>query len=184
MRSKTPRDQWEAAIQQYLEAAVRCTAPGADYLGYPTTLLLLCTIDAIGNCLLAPKKTKNGRMKSTRLDVLTDPAGPFRLPEPMTDTQVEKLEWWYRNLLAHTGTIMPGGFLTRSDTGRRPFEFDAVGALRAIHVPNLLDLVKDAWARCGKRLDPRTQIGGPSAEFDDSIYNSVSGVPFFKPPGS
>jgi hypothetical protein len=151
-----PQEHWETVIEQYLWGA-RCCVPASDAVrGYPATLLLLCVIDAIGNCLLEESND------SVRLDVLTSPLFNLRLAH----WQVEHLKDWYRNPLVHTGTMTLGVTLDAARQGE-PFGFDKAGkVLRYIHVPVLLALVEKAWRECDKtrfKLPSRTEeMRGPS----------------------
>jgi hypothetical protein len=163
-------------IEEYLTAAKACIdtrKTEGGILGYPATLLLLCATDAIGHGLLPPDNQRN-----TRLDVLQQ--GPFSLG--LSDTQITNLAHWYRHLLAHTGTMAPGAFLTPETQGK-PFEFDMNGALTMIRVPVLYDAVKAAWdGRNKSAFNPpslRKLPPDPSAkplDFASNLTPIVSGI--------
>lgn len=173
--ANTPKQQWIQVVEEYLTAAREClglhlevntSRPSRCHmLGYSVTLLLLCATDAIGHGLLPPI-CKNGRRVNTRLDVLMQP--PFDLNPNLDSTKVRKLTSWYRNMLAHTGTMSPNVFLEPAVQGE-PFGFDNDDAPTLIRVPVLYEVIKAAWERRDK----------------DVFYPpEMSGLPLPKPPVS
>jgi hypothetical protein len=125
-------------IEEYLDIAKLCIATkksdGGIY-GYPATLLLFCVIDALGNCLISGKEP---------FRVLK--GAPFNCD--LTDSQIKNLEQWYRNLLAHNGTIAAGTCLSPKE-GSTPFEFASNKPI-LICVKSLYDLVRTAWKQVDK----------------------------------
>lgn len=172
----SPKDQWIQVIEEYLTTAEWCidTSKGAGIRGYSATLLLLCVTDAMGHGLLPD----NGR--STRLDVLMYP--PFDPALNLNASKVGNLVSWYRNMLAHTGTMSPNVFLEPDEQGV-PFSFDGNDALNVIRVPVLYQAVKAAWEGRDKSIficpsmhgkappDPTAQPPG----FISSLSTLVSG---------
>ena len=170
------KDLSEAVIEEYLISVETCLDKRRKrgLLGYPATLLLLCTIDAMGHGLLPANGQK------TRLDVLTQ--SPFNLK--LTPTQVDNLTSWYRHLLAHTATMAPNAFLL-PDTQGQPFDFDTSGALTVIRVPVLYKVVKAAWESRNKSAfnppqpHPNKPLPNPSAQsfgFPSAMTSGVSGI--------
>ena len=98
---KSRQEQAIGVINEYLTAADICIKnerSGSGVLGYPAALLLLCSVDALGQGVL-PKT-----QELTRLDVLADPL----FDSVLTVDQARQLKNWYRHLLTHTGTMAVG----------------------------------------------------------------------------
>jgi hypothetical protein len=166
------KDLSEQVIEEYLISAKACLDKRRKrgLLGYPATLILLCTIDAMGHGLLSPIKNRD-----TRLDVLQQP--PFN--RNLTNAQVDNLTNWYRHLLAHTATMAPNAFLTPDAQGE-PFDFDTSGALTVIRVPVLYKVVKAAWEGRNESAfnppPPRANKPLPTPPGSLSVTPIVSGI--------
>jgi hypothetical protein len=138
----------EEVIDEYLATVEQCLAyrkPDGGCLGYPSALLLFCTVEALGKY--------HGRKKNP-FNVLND--SPFKLR--LEDRQIKKLVDWYRNLLAHAGMIAPGTYL-EADGGGTPFEFLPDGEPSKIRLMPFYKMVKGAWDTFdSKRLKSELQI--------------------------
>jgi len=131
------KEQCQEVIEEYLAGAKLCieaTKSDGGILGYAAALLLLCATDAIGHASLSD----NGQ--NTRLDILTVP--PFSLG--IGPAHIHNLTKWYRNLLAHTGTMQAGTNLS-PETHGPAFDFDAKDALIVLRVPAFYSTVRTAW---------------------------------------
>jgi hypothetical protein len=112
-------------------------------LGYPATLLLFCVVDAIGRYLALDKR--NNIPKREPFFVLNH--SYFGLT--LTSDQIKRLEWWYRNGLAHNAALPPGTGLTGEDGA--PFEF-ATNSDPVIRVFSFQRLVRAAWEAFDRSL--------------------------------
>jgi hypothetical protein len=151
---------------------------GGGILGYPAALLLICTIDAIGNALLKPV-----HRKSTRLDVIRKPLFEITL----NDSQARSLTAWFRNGLAHSATMARGVELTDQTKGK-PFHFDKSGALVGIRVPILYDHVEKVWKKLKSdksKFNPRETPSAPELSFyrgPMTTYSTPASGTGFLPP--
>jgi hypothetical protein len=132
------------AVDEYLQMAecgINFQKPGGGILGYPSALLLLSVIDILGSYAVSTKEP---------FMVLLQPC--FGMP--LTVRQVKQIETWYRNLLAHNGSIALGALLRPDDDGA-PFELDQHGQPTILRVKPLFRAVKAAWERFDRGLlDP------------------------------
>ena len=90
------------AIEEYLtlaEHGLNFKKPDGGCLGYSSTLLLFCVIDAMSNHLGFAEHS---------FGALNHPIFGLALTKP----QIESLKKWYRHLLAHNAMIAPGTILT------------------------------------------------------------------------
>jgi hypothetical protein len=136
------------AIDEYIELArlgVHFTKPDGGCLGYPSTLLLFCVIDAM-SCHLNYKPYSLGVLKHPLFDL------------DLTPDQIKKLKIWYRDPLAHNGMIAPGTILTPETEGDA-IEFTNGEPLR-IRVKVLFQLVENAW----KAFDRKALVAKRSKE--------------------
>jgi hypothetical protein len=175
------KDQWIKVVEQYLDTVKWCVDTsnhGGGILGYSAALLLLCTTDAIGHGLRPPIKGKY-----TRLDVLMEsPFDPILKCE-LDPSKVDNLEGWYRNMLAHTGTMSPDVGLEPHTQGR-PFDFNQKKNLTLIRVPVFYEVVKTAWEKRERSVFYPQSMGDrkppdPSAQPADyvsSLSPTFSGV--------
>lgn len=168
------------AIDEYIRASeLSLSFKKADggCLGYPATLLLFCVIDALGRYLALDKNNKIP--KGEPFYALKSPCFGLSL----TTDQIKRLEWWYRNGLAHNSALPPGACLTGEEGA--PFDFAPNGEPVKVRVFALHRMVKQAWDRFDKSLiapskvfDPRRL---PIAGFDsaESVASPVasSGCP-------
>src|SRR5687768_4802798 len=118
------------AIEEYLLAAKICLGHQKEDgggLGYPSTLLLFCVVEALGTYLIKEKEP---------FRVLNTPCFGLTLEVE----QIKQLEKWYRNPLAHNAMIVPGVCLTLESTGE-PFAFSASGEPTAIRLKPFYTLV-------------------------------------------
>jgi len=134
-------------IEEYLAIAEHCVttqkAPGAIY-GYPATLLLFCTVDAMTVYLGG---------KNNTFTAFNEPL--FSLC--FSSDELKRLANLYRHLLAHAAAIAPGVILTPEDSGDA-FEFNVNEPTR-IRVPAFYHLVKKAWGAFDKsKLKPEDQL--------------------------
>jgi hypothetical protein len=168
------------AIDEYIRASELCLKFRKDdggCLGYPATLLLFCVVDALGGYVGLDKGNKIP--KGEPFLVLNHPC--FGLA--ITKDQVKRLEWWYRNGLAHNAALPPGTGLTGEDGP--PFEFATNGDPVMIRVFSFHRLVRQAWERFDKSLIVPSQVldarKNPTVGFDfsQSIASPVasSGCP-------
>jgi hypothetical protein len=134
-------------IEEYLVTVGLCLQhrkPDGGCLGYPATLLLFCVVDALGGYLALDKK--NDIPKREPFMVLNH--RNFGLT--LTTDQIKRLEWWYRNGLAHNAALPPGTCLT-GEQGE-PFEFAGNGDPVKIRVFPFHRLVERAWTAFDKAL--------------------------------
>jgi len=120
-------------IDEYIELArlgLDFQKPDGGCLGYPSTLLLFCVIDALSNHL---------RFEPHSLGVLNHEVFSLNL----SPDQIENLKIWYRHPLAHNGMIAPGTILTPEPDGNA---IELVnGEPVKIRVKPLFRLVERAW---------------------------------------
>jgi hypothetical protein len=135
-------------IDEYLTTVENCLAyrkPDGGCLGYPSVLLLFCTVEALGN-YLGPKKHPFRVLNCRSFGLALQPG------------QIEKLIVWYRHLSAHAGMIAPGTYIT-PDADGDPFEFLPDGEPFKIRVIPFYKMVKAAWDAFDKRLlKPESQL--------------------------
>lgn len=134
-------------IAEYLLTAKVCLEhrkPDGGCLGYSATLLLFCVMDALGGYLAHDKSS--GITQSERFMVLKH----HYFGTSLTTEQIKRLEWWYRNGLAHNAYLPPGTCLTVQEGN--PFDFAANGEPVIIRVGSLHQLVQQAWDRFDKSL--------------------------------
>lgn len=135
-------------IDEYLTTVEGCLGhrkPDGGCLGYPSVLLLFCTVEALGN-YLAPKNHP--------FRVLNHPSFGLNLRHD----QIDKLVTWYRHLLAHAALIAPGTYITPEADGA-PFEFLPGGEPSKIRVIPFYKMVKAGWAAFNKSLlKPESQL--------------------------
>jgi hypothetical protein len=135
------------AIEEYLIAAQMCLEhrkADRGCLGYPATLLLFCIVDALGTYLAQDKSSKIPKGESFR--VLNHPCFGLTL----TNDQIRRLEWWYRNGLAHNAVIPPGTCLSGEEG--EPFDFAVNGDPVKVRVFPFHRLLKQAWDHFDKNL--------------------------------
>jgi hypothetical protein len=163
-----PADLSVEVIEEYLAAVGMCLQhrkADGGCLGYPATLLLFCIVDALGGYLALDKRNQIPKGE------------PFRVFNhscfdlTLTTDQVKRLEWWYRNGLAHNAAIPPGTCLSGEDG--TPFEFAANGDPVKIRVFSFFRLVNTVWTGFDKtllfpsrRLDTRKM---PTMGFESSV---------------
>ncbi len=138
-------------------------------LGYPSTLLLFCVIDALSNHMGMPPHSYGLLNKS-----------PFSLN--LTPDQIEHLKIWYRDMLAHNGMIQPGTILTPEAEGK-PIEL-VNGEPVKIRVHALFRLAAQAWEDFQQNAKMKTRsTKPPKARFDISQVPAASSAcpPIFKP---
>lgn len=119
------------AIDEFIALAslgLEVQKPDGGCLGYPSTLLLFCVIDALNNHL---------NFERYAFLVLNDPIFGLAL----TVDQRELLAVWYRNMLAHNAMIAPGVALTLEEG--EPFEWANNEPIK-IRVKPLFKLVEAA----------------------------------------
>ena len=145
-------------IDEYLEASSCCLkARKSDggCFGYAATLLLFCTIEALGVFL------RGDSIKIDRRDQKITKGEPFRVLNHaifelnLTATQIKLLEKSYRNSLAHNAILESGAFLVQMreiQSPQNPFTF-ASSKVQVINVDSLHQLVVKAWCQF-----PRTRI--------------------------
>jgi hypothetical protein len=155
-------------IQEYLVTVDLCLQhrkSDGGCLGYPATLLLFCVVDALGGYLALDKG--NDIPKGEPFRVLNHPCFGLTLN---TD-QIKRLEWWYRNGLAHNAALPPGTCLT-GEPGE-PFEFAGNGDPVKIRVFPFHRLVERAWMAFAKTvLAPLRKMDSrrlPTMGFDPSL---------------
>ena len=181
---ETPTGVCIEAIGEYLQASELCLNFRKDdggCLGYPATLLLFSVVDALGGYLALDKKNKIP--KGEPFFVLNHPC--FGLT--ITKTQIKRLEWWFRNGLAHNAVLTPGTGLTME--AGTPFEFAANGDPVKIRVFAFHELVNQAWEHFDKKKIMPSEVLNilkmPKVSFDSSLTiaspNASSGCPL--PPG-
>jgi hypothetical protein len=145
-----------AAIDEYIELArigLRVKKPDGGCLGYPSTLLLFCVIDALSN----------------RLGFLEHSFGALNhqtLGLNLTEPQIKSLKKWYRHLLAHNGMIAPGTILTPEPDGA-PIEL-VQGEPVKIRVIPLFRLVEKAWQAVDSKTLKSMTITLPTTPIDFS----------------
>lgn len=141
----------EEAIEEYLTASRSCLdykKQDSGCLGYPSVLLLLCIVNALGTYLrnedviIEGKKQQITRGKPFR--VLNHPL----FKQDLTDAQIGRIEEASRNRLAHNALIDPGVVLTPVTTGFA-FKFTDNDDVW-ISVPVLHAVVADAWTHFDK----------------------------------
>jgi hypothetical protein len=168
------------AIDEYIRASALCLdfrKPDGGCLGYPDTLLLFCVVDAIGR-YLALEKMSNIPKREPFFVLNHSSFGLTLTPE-----QIKRLEWWYRNGLAHNAALPPGTGLTGEDGP--PFEFAVNGDPVMIRVISFHRLVSQAWLHFAKSLIVPSRVldarKNPTVGFDfsQSIASPVaaSGCP-------
>jgi len=153
------------AIDEYLKASELCLNSrkgDGGCLGYPATLLLFRVVDAVGGYLALNKQNKIP--KGEPFLVLNHSCFGLKL----TPHQIKRLEWSYRNGLAHNAVLPPGTCLSGEEG--EVFDFAANGDPIKIRVFALHRLVAQAWERFDRGqlmpsrvLDPRKM---PSVGFD------------------
>lgn len=153
-------------IEEYLSTVTMCLnhrkADGGCF-GYSATLLLFCAVDALGGYLALDKS--NGIPKGEPFQVLNHPLFGLTL----TTDQIKRLEWWYRNGLAHNASLPPGTCLTGEEG--QPFDFAVNGDPINIRVFSFHRLVKGAWDQFDKKLIPAQALHEkklPTMGFDPS----------------
>ncbi|HLJ16518.1 MAG TPA: hypothetical protein VKV15_18610 [Bryobacteraceae bacterium] len=99
------------------------------------TLLLFCIVDALGGYLALDKN--NDIPKGEPFRVLNHPLFGLTL----TTDQIERLEWWYRNGLAHNASVPPGTCLTGEEG--QSFDFAVNGDPIKIRVYSFTDWSKE-----------------------------------------
>ena len=133
-------------IDEYLTAADLCIhhrKSDSGCLGYPATLLLFCTLEALGNYVF-PKKP---------FEILNHPL----FDKTYEGRKIENLAAWYRHLLAHAAIIAPGIILTPEPDGE-PFDFNGDEPIRLRVVP-FYRMVKAAWEAFDRNLlKPETHL--------------------------
>lgn len=135
------------AIEEYLKASELCLEykkADGGCLGYPATLLLFCVVDALGGFIALDQGSKIRRNEPFM--VLNHPCFGLKLAVK----QIKRLEWWYRNGLAHNAVLPPGTCLTVEDG--EPFDFAANGDPVKIRVFSFQRLVNTAWKQFDKKL--------------------------------
>jgi hypothetical protein len=135
------------AIDEYVRASQLCLdfrKRDGGCLGYPATLLLFCVVEAIGRYLALDKLNKI--RKGEPFFVLNHLCFGLTL----TPDQIKRLEWWYRNGLAHNAALPTGTGLTGEDGP--PFDFAANGDPVKIRVFSFHRLVKQAWEAFDRSL--------------------------------
>jgi hypothetical protein len=154
-------------IEDYLvtvDLCLRHRKPDGGCLGYPATLLLFCVVNALGGYLALDKRNKIPKGEPFR--ALNHPYFGLTL----TKDQIKRLEWWYRNGLAHNAALPPGTALTRE--GGQPFEFAANGDPIMIRLCSFHRLVETAWKNFDKTLLPPLRMLDsrkmPTVGFDPS----------------
>lgn len=132
------------AIDEFIEHARMGLAyrkEDGGCLGYSSTLLMFCVIDAFSNHLGFPVHSfgaLNHEIFGLNLD----------------EDQIENLKVWYRHSLAHNGMIAPGTILTPEPEGV-PIGL-VNGEQVLIRVIPLFHLIERAWQRFDKTtLKPR-----------------------------
>ena len=91
-------------IDEYIRASQLCLEfrkRDGGCLGYPAVIRLFCVIDALGGYLALDKRNKIRRKEP--FFVLIHPCFGLAL----TGDQIKRLEWWYRNGLAHNAALPP-----------------------------------------------------------------------------
>jgi len=171
------RDLFVEAINEYLDIAELCIErrkPEGGCFGYPATLLLFCTIDAMGRNLVREEKRKL-KHKDVDFGMLTHPSFGLNLDR----NQLEKLGEWYRHKLAHLALISRGAIL-RGEDNDSPFSFASNGEPNTIHILPLFKIIKAASNRMDKNLfEPSARLGGPMIPanvLDTELSSAVSGV--------
>jgi hypothetical protein len=152
------------AIDQYIELArlgLESENSERNCLGYPSTLLLFCVIDALSNHLDYPEHS---------FGALSHQIFGMRL----TAAEIKRLKVFYRNPLAHNGMIAPGTILTNEAEG------DAIetanGEPIKIRTKALLRSVQNAWSAFDKdRLKPR-RLPVPLTPSPIGLLSSVIGT--------
>jgi len=163
-------------IDEYVTASDLCIHHrklDGGCLGYPTVLLLFCTVEALGN-YLSPKEP---------LAVLNDPL----FGKSYSVTKIKNLRNWYRHLLAHAAIIAPGICLTPEPEGE-PFDFEGDEPVRLRVIP-FHRMVRAAWHAFDKELlKPETRLRDkhyrtqPNAKESLKVPDGSSAAPFvFKP---
>jgi len=137
-------------IEEYLLAARHCLSYkklDGGCLGYPSVLLLLCVVNALGTYL---------RDRSVRIDGKNTPIArgePFRVLNhslfglKLAEKEIKKIEARYRNMLAHNGMIATQSWLLPGK-GSKPFIFEQEHV--AVYVESFYDLVVAAWKNFDK----------------------------------
>ena len=135
-------------IDEYLTTVETCLAyrkRDGGCLGYPSVLLLFCTVDALGRYLMP---------KNHHFEVLNHQSFGLTL----RPDQIKKLFDWYRHLLAHAAMIAPGTYVTAEADGD-PFEFLPGGEPSKIRVIPFYKMVKKVWNAFDKKsLKPESQL--------------------------
>ena len=143
------------AIDEYLIVSREClnaTKADGGCLGYPATLLLFCTVNALGTYLVGERIVIDGReQKITRRE-------PFRVLNHslfdlrLSDEKIKLLEKEYRNALAHNAVIGSGILVKTANASGVPFAFS--DSLHGINVGAFHRVVANAWAEFPKeRID-------------------------------
>jgi hypothetical protein len=138
------------AIDEYLQASKLCLErrkPDNGCLGYPSTLLLFCVVNALGTYLVGDSIEIEKRLqKITRGE-------PFRVLNhvcfglTLSNKEIRLLKHSYRNALAHSAIIEYGTSLLPSDEDP-PFTFES--GLVEIRVFSFYRCVWRAWERFPK----------------------------------
>src|ERR1700733_9559649 len=131
-----PKDQIIEFVTECLTSAeFSITRKG---FGYPTAILLLCVIDAMGNNF--PQGEREKLNIDYDLGMLAYPNSDFGITEP----QIRNLRDWYRNKLVHMGRMAPGTVL-RGEDQEQPFVFAPNGELNTVYVLPFYRKVKTFW---------------------------------------
>jgi len=134
------------AVDEYIKAArlsLDFRKQDGGCLGYPSTLLLFCVVNALGSYLKGAEVAIDGRRQK-----ITS-GEPFRVLNhecfglTLKSEEIKKLEKSYRNRLAHNAVIDFGSFLLPNGDGPAfVFESDLLG----INVFSFHRLVTEAWS--------------------------------------
>ena len=100
------RDVFVEVIDEYLDVEEFCITKRRPAGGYAATLLLFCTVDAMGENLVRKEKWKL-RHRDIGFWILSHQSFGLNLERE----QIEKLGEWYRHKLAHLG-LVPRGVLS------------------------------------------------------------------------
>src|SRR5712692_1182262 len=140
----------EEAIDEYILTAQHCLEyrkSDGGCLGYPSALLLLCVVNAIGTYLRNEPVLINGRRQ------LITRGEPFRvlnheiLKQTLTQGQIKTVEKAYRNLLAHNAMLAPDSWLL---PGKGSTVFVFQNGRVGIYVVSLFEMVLHAWGAFDK----------------------------------
>jgi len=138
------------AIEEYLQTSQICLdfrKSDGGCLGYPSTLLLLCIINAFGTYLAGETVEIEGKSQNITKHE------PFRVLNHrlfnlgLTHRQIKLIEKSYRNRLTHNAIIERGSVIVPAG-GEPPFIF--YKGLIVIQLGSLHRNVSQAWARFPK----------------------------------